>query len=381
MSTVGKVINCKAAVVWEFKKPVSIETIQVQPPGDGEVRIKMVAVGLCHSDLSFVDGFVQDQPLPFVIGHEGAGIVESIGQGVKNVKPGDKVFTLFMSQCDQCYVCKDGRSNSCLDIGRTETRKFPYLRSLGYDGTPRFFCKGKPIHHMLGASSFSEYTVIHENSCVKVNPKTPLEKACIMACGFTTGYGSSANAVAIRPGDITVVWGMGGVGLATVVGCKDKGAGRIIGIDVNPNKEVIARKLGCTDFICAKNLPKPINQLIMEMTNGGAHFTFACIGVPEVMVMATMSTKVGGTAVLVGITPDTALISVPPAFLMPSRKIIGTIIGEYRILDDIPKLVDRYLEGKLPIDDFITGNYKLDEINEAMDQMRAGKTIRSIILM
>lgn len=377
----GKPITCKAAVAWQFNQPLSIETIEVQPPGDEEVRVKMVAVGLCHSDLTFIDGYNLDQPLPFIPGHEGSGIVESVGKGVKSVKPGDKVFTMFLPQCNQCEACKDGRSNICSDSGRKEITATPFLRSLGYDGTPRFACKGKVVHHLLGASSFAEYTVIPENSCVKVDSKAPLEKVCILACGFSTGYGSSANAVKILPGDTTAVWGLGGVGLATVVGCKAKGAGRIIGIDLNPEKEAIARKLGCTDFICAKNAPKPVEDIVSEMTNGGVQFAFACIGTIQVMESAVRAIKVGGNMVLVGVCPVAADMKVEPSFLLPGRKIIGTVIGDYKIMQDIPKLVKQYLDGKLPLNDFITGNYKLSQINEAVQLMKEGKTIRSVILM
>lgn len=378
---VGKPITCKAAVAWEFHKPLAIETIEVQPPGHEEVRVKIVASGLCHSDLTFMDGYNSAQPLPFIPGHEGAGIVESIGEGVKTVKPGDKVFTLFLPHCKQCEVCLDGRSNVCLDPGRKEIRTVNFLRSLGYDGTPRFSCKGKIMYHLLGCSSFAEYTVIPENSCVKVDAEIPLETACILACGFSTGYGSSANAVNIRPGDSTAVWGLGGVGLATVVGCKAKRAGRIIGIDMNPEKEAFARKMGCTDFLCVKNVTKPVPDIIIEMTNGGLHFAFACIGNTKVMETAVLSTREGGTTVLVGVTPDKAEIKVEPGFIVPSRKIIGSVIGDYKIHEDLPKLVKLYHEGKLPLKEFITGNFKLNQINEAVKLMREGKTIRSVILM
>jgi len=381
MSTVGKPITCKAAVVWEFNTPFSIETIEVQPPGNGEVRVKIVAAGVCHSDLSQKNGALP-HPVPYVAGHEGAGIVESVGEGVSNIYPGDKVFSVFMPQCRQCRVCKLGRGNLCMDVGRKgDVSKGFSVRALGFDNTPKFSCKGKPIFLTMGCSAFSEYTVIPANSCVKVNPKTPLEKACIMACGFSTGYGSSANAVDVRPGDITAVWGMGGVGLAAVLGCKDKGATTIIGIDANPQKEAIARKMGCTDFICIKDLTKPVEQIITEKTNGGVDFAFVCIGNSLAMESAVMSTRPCGSAVLVGVTDATASMTIYPAFLLFGRKIIGTLAGDYKFLDDVPKLVDRYIEGKLPIDDFITGTYKLEQLNEAIEAMKTGQIIRSVILM
>lgn len=379
MSTVGKTITCKAAVAWEIKKPFSIETVEVQPPGNGEVRVKMVATGLCHSDLSILDGNM-DQALPYIPGHEGSGIVESVGEGVKSVKPGDKVFTLFLPNCQECVVCKDGRSNLCLDPGRLEKVLFPLRRTVGYDGTPKFSCKGHTLYHQSATSAFSEYTVIPENSCVKVNPKTPLEKAVLISCGFSTGYGSAVNSVKIRPGDYAAVWGLGGVGLAAVVGCKEKGAKRIIGIDVNPEKEAIAKKFGCTDFICPTKETTPIPELIRKITNGGVHFAFVCIGSPQAMEIATQSMTVGGTTVIIGLVSAQTKISISPLDLLADKKIVGSTIGCYQVREDLPKVVDHYLKGNIVLDDFISGYYKLDEINTAVELMRQGKTIRSIIL-
>lgn len=378
MSTAGKPITCKAGVVWEFKKPISIETIEVGTPKAGEVRVKMVAVGLCHSDLYVLDGHYATQELPLVIGHEGAGIVESIGEGVTTVKPGDKVFSLFLPNCQKCRACKGRRTNACADI-----TKFPSSgllgRTLGNDGTRRFTCKGQELYYYMGSSSFAEYTVIPESSCVKINQNAPLDKTCILACGFSTGYGSSANCVDIQPGDTTIVWGMGGVGLAAVLGCKDKGASKIIGIDVSTEKEKIARKMGCTDYISLKDLKKPLVETLMEKTNGGADFTFACIGNIQAMEAAAAATGDGGTMVIVGVAPSEAFMKISPAFMLTSRKVVGSLIGDYKVREDLPKLVDRYMAGKLPLEDFITHTYKFDQINDAVNVMRQGKSIRSVI--
>lgn len=380
--TAGKVITCKAAVVWEFNKPVSIETIQVEPPKAHEVRVKIEAVGLCHSDLSALQGHQDFQPLPFVFGHEGGGIVESIGEGVTNIKPGDKVFTLFVPHCGNCENCQEGSCNICYDTGRKEQHMFPQIRTLGLDGTPRFWCKGKPLHFYFGSSAFSEYTTIAANSCVKVNPATPLDKAVILSCGFSTGYGSSANAVNIKPGNSVAVWGMGGVGLATVLGCKHKGATKIIGIDVCGDKETIAKKIGCTDFICAKDLEKSMMEIIAEMTGGrGVHYAFVCIGNIQSMETAVLTTRPGGTTVIVGVAPDTATMKVSPAFLLSGRSILGCLIGNYNIHEDLPSLANSYLDGKLPLEDFITHRFKLEDINDALQIMKAGKSIRSVIKM
>lgn len=381
MSTAGKKITCKAAVVWEFKKPMTIETIEVEPPGSEEVRVKMVAVGLCHSDVHALDGFLPLQKLPCILGHEGAGIVESVGKGVTHVKPGDKVLSSCLPQCRKCPICKDGRSNTCLDIGRKEERAVPFLRANGYDGTPRFFCRGKPVYHFGGCSSFSEYTVLPANSCVKIDQSAPLDKACLCACGIPTGYGAAVNSIKIRPGDDVAIWGVGGVGLASVIGAKNMGAGKIIGIATTTNKESIARKMGCTDFIATKNLSKPINEVLIEKTGYGLDFALVCVGHLKSMEDAVLSTKPGGTMVIVGVTEADALMQVSPGFLLFGRKIVGSALGDYKPLDEFPNLVKDYLKGKLPLDEFVTNTFKLDNINDAIKLMESGKGLRSVILM
>ncbi|GAB6018420.1 NAD/NADP dependent alcohol dehydrogenase [Chamberlinius hualienensis] len=375
----GKTITCRAAVVWKFKQPVSIEEVQVAPPAKGEVRVKIEAVGLCHTDLGALDGSFADQLLPFVLGHEGGGIVESVGEGVTSVKPGDKVLTLFVAQCRKCGNCKDDRSNTCLDIGRVNPSG-AFGRSLGYDGLTKFTCKGKALNLFAGSSSFSEYTVIPETSCVRVDPSTQLDKGCLFACGYSTGYGASHRAVDVRPGDVTAVWGLGGVGLPTVAGCRDKGAAKIIGVNYSKRKEQLGRKFGCTDFIALTDLKEPLPVKIKQMTNGlGLDFAFVCVGDARTMETAIECLKPGGSCVLVGATPEE--IKIHPDFLLAGRKIIGTSIGGYKIRDELPALVQRFNAGKLPVDDLITGFYRLEQINELIDQLRQSKSIRSIVLM
>jgi len=318
MSTEGKTITCKGAVVWEFKKPISIETIEVAPPKKGEVRVKMIAVGLCHSDLVIMEGTFPSQPLPLVIGHEGAGIVESVGPEVTSVKKGDKVFTLFLPQCRNCRTCQYRRSNTCNDVlvgggllGRTRMS----------DGTSRFRCKGKEVFHLMGASSFAEYTVIPEASAVKISPQTNLETACIMACGFPTGYGSSFNCVKIEPGDKTAVWGMGGVGLACLLGCTDRKPSINIAIDVNTEKETIAKKFGSTHYISLDSIKKPVENVIKDLTKGeGLDFAFVCIGNIKAMESAVAALNAGGTMVIVGVAPEEATMTISPATMLASQK-------------------------------------------------------------
>lgn len=381
MATAGKKITCKAAVLWEFKKPMTIETIEVEPPGDEEVRVKMVAVGLCHSDYHAQEGYFTFQTLPCILGHEGAGIVESVGKGVTHVKPGDKILTSCMPQCRQCPVCKDERSNACMDSGRKEKRAFSFMRAQGYDGTPRFFLNGKPIYIFVGCSAFSEYTVIPANSCVKIDSKAPLEKACLCACGIPTGYGAATKAIKIRRGDSVAIWGVGGVGLASVLGAKHMGAGKIIGIATSTNKESIARKMGCTDFIASKSLSKPITEVLMEKTECGLDFAIVCVGDIKAMEDAVLSTKPGGTMVIVGATDAESFVKVSPGFMLMGRKIIGTALGDYKPLDEFPDLVTGYLKGKLPLDEFVTNTFKLDDINDAFAFLGKGQGLRSVILM
>lgn len=377
-STKGQPITCKAAVVWEFKKAIAIETVIVQPPGHKEVRVKIVAAGLCHGDLHCLEGGFPTQKLPCILGHEGSGIVESIGEGVTSVKPGDKVLTACLPQCRQCDICKDGRSNACLDSGRKEERAIAFLRSLAYDGTTRFSCNNKPVYYFAGCSAFSEYTVIPENSCIKIDPKANIEKACLCACAIPTGYGIAAKAN-MKPGDNVAIWGVGGVGLATVLACKHNKAGKIIGIASSTQKESIARKMGCTDFLAVKGLDKPVPQVIKEITNGGLDFAFVCVGDAKTMEDAIFCTKPGGTTIMVGGAQQDVKIN--PGFLLQDRKIAGSCLGGYKTVDELPQLVKKSMKGDIPLDDFISGYFKLEQINEMVDLMHSGKSLRSVILM
>jgi len=381
MGTEGKIITCKAAVAWDLNSPVKVETVQVLVPTAGHVRVKMVATALCHSDLALLKGFKSALKFPYVIGHEGAGIVESVGSGVTHVKPGDKVFTMYFPHCGKCRYCLSKRINFCLDI----ERKIPviqYLRNEGLDGLTSFkTVNGKPIYHGYGAASFAEYTVIPWNSCVKVNPETNLLNGCIMACGFLTGYGSSTNTVDIQPGDTAAVWGLGGVGLACVVGCKDKKAGKIIGIDVNSDKEAFGRKFGCTDFIGLGKQEKgfSLKENILKLVPNGIDFAFVCIGSGEALQDAISCLGVGGTVVMVGVAKLSDTTTFPTGELLSKKTFLGTNYGDYSIFEDIPKMVDRYVAGQLPVDDFITNTFKLEQINSAIDLMKNGIGIRSVV--
>jgi len=380
----GEKITCRAALVREFNKPFTIETIEVEPPGEKEVRVKIVAAGLCHSDLHMLEGVMPMQKLPYVAGHEGAGIVESVGPGVTTVKPGDQVLTMCIPQCRECKSCKDGRNNVCEDSGRKEVRgpTEAFLRCTGYDGKVKFFSKGEPVYHFAGTSCFSEYTVVPENSCVKIDPKAPLDKVVLCACGIPTGYGASTISVNMKPGDKCAIWGVGGVGLATVVGCKHKGAGQIIGIAMSNNKEALAKKMGCTDFIASKTLTKSVPEAVQEISKGGVDFAFVAVGDVKAMEDAVMSTRQGGTTIILGMPDEvTSLLKIPAILLLLKRSIAGSMLGDFKVRDDIPALVTSYMKGKLPLDEFITNRFKLEEVNEGYALMKAGKGLRSVLIM
>ncbi|GAB6020819.1 NAD/NADP dependent alcohol dehydrogenase [Chamberlinius hualienensis] len=377
----SKPITCKAAVVWSFDSPIAVETVEVQPPGKGEVRVKMVAVGLCHSDLHALEGALSDVLLPYVPGHEGAGIVESVGEGVCSVKSGDKILTLCIPNCGKCISCKDGRTNICFDEGRINPCGL-MGRSLGFDGKHKFTCNGKSLYMFASCSSFSEYTVIPESSCVKVDSKTNLEKACVFACAYPTGYGASTNSVKMRPDDVAGVWGLGGTGLPAVAGCKDQGVKKIIGINYSDRKKDIAKTFGCTDYVAIKDLKESLPQVLKNLSGNGMGLDFAivCVGDIKSMEDAVSSTKPGGTTVLVGLGDNKDVIKLSPIDML-SRKMSGSMIGDYKVRQDLPKLVDRYNKGKLLADDLITGNFKLEQINDVIADMKQGRGIRSVILM
>ncbi|XP_010601691.1 alcohol dehydrogenase E chain isoform X1 [Fukomys damarensis] len=272
-----QVIKCKAAVLWEINKPFSIEEVEVAPPKAHEVRIKMVAGGICRSDDHVVTGHLEF-PLPIILGHEAAGIVESIGEGVTSVKPGDKVIPLFTPQCGKCRNCKHPESNFCLknDLAQPQGTLL--------DGTTRFTCRGKPIHHFLGTSTFSQYTVVNEISVAKIDAAAPLEKVCLIGCGFSTGYGSAIKVAKVTQGSTCAVFGLGGVGLSVIIGCKAAGAAKIIAVDINKDKFKKAREVGATECINPQDYDKPIEQVLKEMSNGGVDFSFEVIGRLDTMV-------------------------------------------------------------------------------------------------
>ncbi|XP_036618190.1 alcohol dehydrogenase 1-like [Trichosurus vulpecula] len=374
METAGKVITCRAAIAWASNAPLSIEEVQVDPPKAGEVRIKVLSSGICGTDNHTQDGTLP-VPLPAILGHEGAGIVESIGEGVSSVKPGDKVILTILPQCRECDSCLHAKGNFCL--------KEDILSPVGLmlDGTTRFTCRGRKVHNNFGASTFTEYTVMHEISVVKIDDAAPLEKVCIIACGFPTGYGAAVNVAQVTPGSTCVVFGLGGVGSAVVLGCRAAGAARIIGIDINEGKFARAKALGVTDCLNPRNFKKPIQEVVVEMTGFGADFTFEAIGTIETTVAALESCNLSyGVCVVIGLSPAKSQLSFDPMKLLSGRILKGCSLGEYKTRDQIPLLVEDYMKKKIDVDPLITHRLPFVKINEGFELLRSGKCIRCVLL-
>ncbi|XP_034831436.1 alcohol dehydrogenase class-3 [Maniola hyperantus] len=375
MSTAGQVIKCKAAVAWKAGEPLSIEEIEVDPPKAGEVRIKIVATAICHTDAYTLSGKDPEGVFPVILGHEGGGIVESIGQGVTTVKPGDHVLPLYVPQCKKCKFCLNPKTNLCQKVRVTQGQ------GLMPDGTKRFRCKGQELFHFMGCSTFSEYTVVHEISLCKIDDKAPLDKVCLLGCGVTTGYGAAINTAKVEAGSNCAIFGLGAVGLAVALGCKVSGANRIIGVDTNPDKERIARKFGVNEFVNPKDHDKPIQQVLIDMTDGGLDYTFECIGNVNTMRAALEAAHKGwGESVIIGVAAAGEEISTRPFQLVTGRVWKGTAFGGYKSRDSVPKLVDDYLQKKLPLDDFVSHKVSLDEIDVGFHLMHIGVAIRVVVL-
>uniref|UniRef100_A0A914HX06 Uncharacterized protein n=1 Tax=Globodera rostochiensis TaxID=31243 RepID=A0A914HX06_GLORO len=373
VDTVGKTIKCRAAVAWEPKKPLVIEQIEVQPPKEGEVRIKMMYTAICHTDLFQVSGIDPKVKFPTVVGHEGAGVVESVGPGVESVRAGDHVIPLPLSQCRKCDICVDSKSNLC--------QKFLYFsenQQALYDGTTRFSCRGKPVYHFLGCSTFSEYTVTPEISVAKIDQSVPLDKAALLGCGVPTGYGSPIKGCPINAGSTVGVWGLGAVGLAVVMGARDMGAKNIVAIDVNPDRLKLARVFGATEFVNPKELNESLQQFLSKKFNGGLDYAFEATGNSEAMTQAFECSKmcIGKTCIL-GVSGQNVTIS--NGLLLQGRTVMGICVGGFKTRDDIPILAQKYQKGEILLDEFISWRCSLEQINEAWDKLQRGDGIRSIV--
>ncbi|OGO75352.1 MAG: S-(hydroxymethyl)glutathione dehydrogenase/class III alcohol dehydrogenase [Chromatiales bacterium RIFOXYA1_FULL_46_5] len=369
-----KMIKTRAAVAWGPGQPLKIEEVDLMPPQKGEVLVRIVATGVCHTDAYTLSGQDSEGKFPCILGHEGGGVVEAIGEGVTSVAVGDHVIPLYTPECGKCKFCLSGKTNLCQAIRATQGQ------GLMPDGTTRFSKDGQPIYHYMGTSTFSEYTVLPEISLAKINKDAPLEKVCLLGCGVTTGMGAVMNTAKVKEGDTVAVFGLGGIGLSAIIGAVMAKASRIIAIDINESKFDIARQLGATDVINPKNFDKPIQDVIVEMTDGGVDFSFECIGNVNVMRSALECCHKGwGESVIIGVAPAGAEISTRPFQLVTGRVWRGTAFGGVKGRTELPDYVERYLKGEFELDTFITHTMPLEQINEAFDLMHEGKSIRTVI--
>jgi S-(hydroxymethyl)glutathione dehydrogenase/alcohol dehydrogenase len=367
-------MKTRAAVAWEANKPLSIEEVDLAAPKAGEVLVRIVATGVCHTDAFTLSGADPEGLFPVILGHEGAGIVEEIGAGVTSVKPGDHVIPLYTPECGTCEYCMSGKTNLCQRIRVTQGK------GVMPDGTSRFSFKGKPILHYMGTSTFSEHTVLPEISLAKINPSAPLEKVCLLGCGITTGIGAVLNTAKVTPGSTVAVFGLGGIGLSVVQGAVMARASRIIAVDLNPSKMTMARALGATDYVNPKDFDKPVQQVIVDMTDGGVDFSFECIGNVHVMRSALECCHKGwGESVIIGVAGAGQEISTRPFQLVTGRVWRGSAFGGVKGRSQLPGYVDRYLSGEIKIDEMISEVLPLEKINDAFELMHEGKVIRSVI--
>jgi S-(hydroxymethyl)glutathione dehydrogenase/alcohol dehydrogenase len=368
-------MKSRAAVAWEAGKPLEIEEVDVQGPEAGEVLVRVVATGVCHTDAFTLSGADPEGIFPSILGHEGGAIVEEVGAGVTSVQAGAHVIPLYTPECGECSYCKSGKTNLCQAIRVTQGR------GLMPDGSSRFSKNGQTIYHYMGTSTFSEYTVLPEISIAKVNKEAPLDKICLLGCGITTGIGAVLNTARAEPGSTIVVFGLGGIGLSVVQGAVMSGAGRIVCVDINQDKFEMARMLGATDFVNPKDYDRPIQDVIVDLTDGGADYSFECIGNVDVMRSALECCHKGwGESVIIGVAGAGQEISTRPFQLVTGRVWRGTAFGGVRGRTELPGYVDKYMNGEINIDDMVTHTMGLEDINRAFDLMHSGESIRSVVI-
>jgi len=367
-------IKSRAAVAWGPGQPLAIEEVDVMLPKAGEVLVKIEASGVCHTDAFTLSGDDPEGVFPCILGHEGGGVVTQVGAGVSSVKVGDHVIPLYTPECGECKFCTSGKTNLCQKIRETQGK------GLMPDGTTRFYKDGKPIYHYMGCSTFSEYTVLPEIALAKVNKEAPLEEVCLLGCGVTTGMGAVINTANVEDGDTVAVFGLGGIGLSAIIGATMAKASRIIAIDINENKFDLAKKLGATECINPQNYDKPIQEVIVDLTDGGVDYSFECIGNVNVMRSALECCHKGwGESVIIGVAGAGQEISTRPFQLVTGRVWRGSAFGGVKGRSELPDYVERYLDGEFQLNDFITHTMELDKINEAFDLLHKGESIRSVI--
>ncbi|MEL7034064.1 MAG: S-(hydroxymethyl)glutathione dehydrogenase/class III alcohol dehydrogenase [Cyanobacteria bacterium J06592_8] len=367
-------MDVKAAIAWEAGKPLSLETVQLEGPKTGEVLVEIKATGVCHTDAYTLSGADPEGLFPAILGHEGAGVVVEVGSEVKSVKPGDHVIPLYTPECRQCEYCLSMKTNLCQAIRSTQGK------GVMPDGSSRFSINGKQIYHYMGTSTFSNYTVLPEIAVAKIREDAPFDKVCYIGCGVTTGVGAVVNTAKVEPGSNVVVFGLGGIGLNVIQGAKMVGADMIVGVDINPAKREIAEKFGMTHFVNPREIEGDVVRYLVELTKGGADYSFECIGNVNVMRQALECCHKGwGVSVIIGVAGAGQEISTRPFQLVTGRVWKGSAFGGARGRTDVPKIVDWYMEGKININDLITHVLPLEQINDAFDLMHKGESIRTVL--
>jgi S-(hydroxymethyl)glutathione dehydrogenase / alcohol dehydrogenase len=367
-------MQVRAAVAHEAGKPLSVEMIDVGGPKAGEVLVELKATGICHTDEYTLSGKDPEGLFPSILGHEGAGIVVEVGPGVSSLAVGDHVIPLYVPECRQCEYCLNPKTNLCQAIRLTQGK------GLMPDGSSRFSLRSKPLFHYMGTSTFANFTVVPEIALAKIRKDAPFDKVCYIGCGVTTGIGAVINTAKVEPGSNVVIFGLGGIGLNVIQGARLVGASKIIGVDVNPGRRAIAEKFGMTHFVNPKEIGSDLVPYLVNLTNGGADYSFECVGDVSLMRQALECCHKGwGVSVIIGVAPAGAEISTRPFQLVTGRVWKGTAFGGAAGRTDVPKIVDWYMDGKINIDDLITHTLPLERINEGFDLMHAGKSIRTVV--
>jgi S-(hydroxymethyl)glutathione dehydrogenase/alcohol dehydrogenase len=367
-------MEVRAAVAHEAGKPLVIETVQLEGPRAGEVMVEIHATGICHTDAFTLSGADPEGLFPAILGHEGAGVVVEVGSGVTSVKPGDHVIPLYTPECRQCDYCTSGKTNLCQAIRVTQGQ------GVMPDGSSRFSLGGEPLFHYMGTSTFANFTVLPEIAVAKIREDAPFDKVCYIGCGVTTGLGAVMNTAKVEPGSNVVVFGLGGIGLNVVQGARMVGCDRIVGVDINPDRQALAEKFGMTHFVNPNEVEGDLVAYLVDITKGGADYSFECIGNVEVMRTALECCHKGwGESIIIGVAGAGAEIATRPFQLVTGRVWRGTAFGGAKGRTDVPRIVDWYMDGKINIDDLITHTMPLEDINKGFDLMHAGDSIRSVV--
>lgn len=367
-------MKSKAAIAVQAGAPLEIDEVDVAGPKEGEVLVRIVASGVCHTDAFTLSGDDPEGLFPSILGHEGGGVVEEVGAGVTELKAGDQVIPLYTAECGRCNFCRSGKTNLCQAVRATQGQ------GVMPDGTSRFSRNGDMIHHFMGTSTFSEYTVLPQISLAKISDQAPLEKVCLLGCGVTTGIGAVLNTAKVEPGSSVAVFGLGGIGLSVIQGAVMAQAERIIGVDINPAKFTMARSMGATECVNPQDHDAPIQDILIEMTDGGLDYTFECIGNTQTMRAALECCHKGwGESTIIGVAGAGQEISTRPFQLVTGRVWRGTAFGGVKGRSELPGYVEDYLAGKIKIDEMITHTMPLEDINRAFDLMHSGESIRSVV--